>query len=190
MNPRCPLIWSGLNYYYYFRLFISWCVLLFYRWTVNVVLFGNGLMLCRNLKILWENGILSYVCTALLWDKNLIQYVVWYIRSNLTSDTSRCVGGVLSSCTTVSTGRDILAAGGQIQLLSSALVTKAPTSGGPRALQQSCPNPVHLQEGGGCDGGEMESKRRILKGVVLQSSVVMCCRGMWGMSQPGMLLCF
>lgn len=84
-------------------------------------------------------------------------------------------------CKAESAGRDILTAGGQIQLLCFSLVATAPSSGGPRPLQRSCPNPVHLQRvvvlgvvWGGWDDGR---RRSILQGVALQSCV-MYCRGM------------
>lgn len=88
-------------------------------------------------------------------------------------------------CKAESAGRDILTAGGRIQLLCFSLAATAPTSGGPRPPQRSCPNPVHLQRvvvlgvvWGGVGWGWGDGRRRsILQGVALQSCV-MYCRGM------------
>lgn len=87
-------------------------------------------------------------------------------------------------CKAESAGRDILTAGGQIQLLCFSLVATAPTSGGPRPPQRSCPNPVHLQRvvvlgvvWCGVGWGDGRRRRSILQGVALQS-YVMYCRGM------------
>lgn len=124
----------------YFIIRMRCCIFLLYFWVTNVVFLWLELVPLRKFKSLWENENV-YLST------NMWASACWRMTAsaNRYSDVSHACATGLCMCKAESAGRDILTAGGQIQLLCFSLVATAPTSGGPRPPQRSCPNPVHLQ---------------------------------------------